>query len=429
MRVIKLSSMDSSGGAARAALRLHQGLQKLGVDSHMLVQHRTGRYNNVSGASGRVAKLCSRFRLLLDQLPVLPFRNRAQGVFAPAWLPSIAWKRANALHADIMHLHWITKAFLSIEDLARLNAPIVWTLHDMWAFTGGCHYDMGCRRYQSHCGLCPALGSKQEHDLSHRVFSRKLKAWENINLTIVCPSQWLANCARESTLLKNRRIEVIPNGLDLDIFKPVNKETARVHLGFRTDSKLILFGAMGSTENERKGFSQLLSALKLLSAYSFSIKPEVIIFGASESSKALHACFPIHYAGQVSNDQDLTALYAAADVFVAPSLQDNLPNTVMEALACGTPCVAFGIGGMPDMIEHQKNGYLAKSYNPNDLAEGIAWVLRDPARWRQLSVQSRTSVEQKYELTSVAGRYHDLYKELLGTSNRRLSHRLEQETG
>lgn len=415
MRIVTLSTMDSSGGAARAALRLNSGLQSIGVDSRMVVQCRTSSCNSVYGPTGKLASATAKARLLLDQIPVLPFWRNSKGVFAPGWLPGKAWKSANALHPDIIHLHWITKAFLGVRDLARLNAPLVWTLHDMWAFTGGCHYDMGCSRYRAHCGSCPVLDSKKDNDLSRKVLSRKHKAWQNINLTIVSPSQWLANCARESTLLKNRRIEVIPNGLDLERFKPVDKKTARTHLGLGANSKLILFGAMGSTENERKGFTQLKRALELLSAADLKEKPQVIVFGASQPSHPEYAGLSVQYVGQLDNDQDLVALYAAADVFVAPSLQDNLPNTVMESLACGTPCVAFSIGGMPDMIEHQKNGYLARPYSPHDLADGIAWILGDMDRWQQLSAQSRTSVEQKYELTSVAGKYHDLYKELLGT--------------
>jgi len=328
MRIVKLSTMDTNGGAARAALRLHTGLQAIGVDSRMVVQCRSSTTRDVFGPAGKSAIATAKARLLLDQFPVIPFWKHSNGVFAPAWLPGKAWKRANALQPDITHLHWITKAFLSIEDLSRLNSPIVWTLHDMWAFTGGCHYDMGCSRYRAHCGSCPVLDSKKDHDLSSKVLSRKHKAWQNINLTIVSPSRWLANCARESTLLKNRRIEVIPNGLDLERFKPVDKKTARAHLGLGANSKLILFGAMGSTENERKGFTQLKRALELLSAADIKEKPQVIVFGASQPSHPEYAGLSVQYVGQLDNDLDLVALYAAADVFVAPSLQDNLPNTV-----------------------------------------------------------------------------------------------------
>ena len=416
MRVVILNTMDRSGGAARAAGRLNKGLQSLDIDSRMLVQVKTGNDQDVIGRVGRVARATARLRLLADQLPVIPRWWKMQGVFAPALLPGNAWRRANAQNADIIHMHWVTKAFLSIEDIARLNAPIVWTLHDMWPFTGGCHYDLDCERYRSSCGACPVLGSRRRHDLSQRILYRKHKAWHNMNMTIVSPSRWLADCARNSSLMHRHRIEVIPNGLDLDQFKPIIKSYARTQLSLQPDVKLILFGSMGPTENSRKGFSYLQSALRQLAVMGWTKQASVIVFGASGPARHSESDFPTRYIEQISDDHSLAALYSAADVFVAPSLQDNLPNTVMEALACGTPCVAFRIGGMPDMIKHRENGYLVEPRNELDLAYGISWVLEDQLRWQQLSEQSRTSVQQNYELTAVAKKYKALYEELLDAS-------------
>jgi len=415
MKILIVNTSDIQGGAARAAYRIHKGLRKIGVDSHLRVQIKMGNEPTVSGHSGKKTVLINKVRLLLDQIPVLLHRRHNKDVFAPAWLPDRTWLKILADNPDIIHLHWITKAFIQIESLARFNKPIVWTLHDMWAFTGGCHYDVGCGRFRIHCGACPILESSQEHDLSHRVLSRKYQALQNLNLTIVTPSRWLANCAKESALLGGFRVEVIPNGLDLSLYQPMNKDKARVLLGLPTDKQLILFGAMDATDNKRKGFGYLQTALQEL-AKKWSERAVAIVFGAFQPKKTPQMGLPIQYLGPIQSDEKLVALYSAADVFVAPSVQENLSNTVMESLACGTPCVAFDIGGMPDMIEHEKNGYLAKPYQSEELTKGIAWVLEDQARWQFISQRARAKVEQKFELSHIARRYLALYEELLSSN-------------
>jgi len=412
MRVDLLNTMDRSGGAARAAHRLHQGLRAMQVDSRMLVQLRTGNDAGVTGNSGKTAATLARLRLLADQLPVLPRRRRQRGVFAPALIPGGAWRAANRQQADIIHLHWITKAFLGIADIPRLNAPLVWTLHDMWPMTGGCHYDLGCGRYTDACGRCPVLGSEHDNDLSARLLQRRQRAWRDLDLTIVSPSHWLAGCARNSTLLHGFRTEVIPNGIDLDCFRPVPKSEARAALSIDPDARIILFGAMGATADERKGYRRLRSALQILSGRR--LQARLLVFGATRREPAPVDGLPVQFAGRLQSDRDLACLYSAADVFVAPSAQDNLPNTIMEALACGTPCVAFRVGGIPDMIRHRDNGYLAEPGDSGDLAAGIEWTLADPHRLHMLSLQARRSAEDNYDLTSIAGRYLALYREILG---------------
>jgi glycosyltransferase involved in cell wall biosynthesis len=213
-------------------------------------------------------------------------------------------------------------------------------------------------------------------------------------------------------LLGGFRVEVIPNGLDLSLYQPMNKNKARALLGLPTDKQLILFGAMGATDNKRKGFGYLQTALQEL-AKQWGERAVAMVFGASQPKKLPNMGLPTQYLGQLQSDDQLVALYSAADVFVAPSVQENLSNTVMESLACATPGVAFNIGGMPDMIEHKKNGYLAKPYQSKELAKGIAWVLEDQARWQSLSQRARTKVEQEFELSHIARRYLALYEELL----------------
>jgi glycosyltransferase involved in cell wall biosynthesis len=284
----------------------------------------------------------------------------------------------------------------------------------MWPFTGGCHYSGECDKYTQSCGHCPQLNSQQDGDISGWVWWRKAKAWKNLNLTIVTPSQWLADCARNSSLFQDLRIEVIANGLDIQRYKPIEKKIARHLLGLPQDKQLILFGAMTATSDNRKGFHLLLPAIKKLSQGEiWQHKLELVVFGASEPVNPPDFGLKTHYLGRLNDDISLALVYAAADIFVAPSLEDNLPNTVMEALACGTPSVAFKIGGMPDMIEHQENGYLAHPYDIEDLAQGIHWVLEDSERYQKLCDCAREKVVREFTLEIQASKYLKLYNEVL----------------
>ena len=287
----------------------------------------------------------------------------------------------------------------------------------MWPFTGGCHYSGECDRYTQSCGVCPQLHSNQNWDISRWVWQRKNKAWKNLNLTIITPSRWLADCAKNSSLFEDLRIEVIPYGLDTKKYKPLDKQFARNLLGLPVDKQIVFFGAMSATSDRRKGFHLLLPALQKLSQFQvWQDRLELAVFGASQPINPPNFGFRTHYLGRLNDDISLALVYSAADVFVAPSIQDNLPNTVMEALACGTPCVAFKIGGIPDMIEHEQNGYLAQPFDVEELATGIAWVLEDSERYHKLCDRAREKVEQEFTLEIQASKYLKLYNEILQSS-------------
>lgn len=415
MKTLLLNTFDLVGGAARAAFRLHKGLEGIGVNSHMLVQRKSSDDPSVIGPQNILEKALGkrRVRPMLDSLPVKLYHKRRHADFSPAVLPENLATKIFALNPDIVHLHWVSYGFLRLETLKRLHRPLVWTLHDMWAFTGGCHYDQGCNRYRESCGKCPILRSSKEKDLSRWIWQRKQKSWQDLNLTVVAPSRWLADCVKASSLFHNVRVEIIPNGINLSRFTSHNKKLARKRLSLPPDKRLILFGAIESTRNERKGFRFLKPALQWLVNNGWSDKAELVIFGASKPKKPPNLGFRSHYIGRVRNDAKLALLYAAADIFVAPSTQDNLPNTVMEALACGTPCVAFRIGGMPDMIEHKTTGYLAEPFKTEELAKGIAWILNDEARWEALSHQARDGAKQQFGIYRIAQCYLDLYESIL----------------
>ena len=410
MKVLIVNTFDTSGGAARAAYRLHRAMQSIGVGSQMLVQCKTGDDYTVIGPQTKVQKALCLIRPELDALPVRQYKNKTRTLFSPSWLPfSGVVDKINASDADIVHLHWIAKGMMRIEDIARIKKPVVWSLHDMWAFTGGCHIDSGCGKYVSRCEACPVLGSTRKGDLSYRIFLRKAKTYAKIPfLTIVSPSRWLATCAQNSALLADKCVVTVPNPIDTHTFRPFNKEIARDMLGLPQDKKLVLFGAMDVTSDPNKGFTQLTTVMHTIKSADL----ELAVFGASRPINAPDFGFPAHYLGYMSNDLSLRILYAAADVMVVPSMQEAFGQTASESMACGTPVVAFGATGLLDIIDHQQNGYLATPYDPTSLAEGIDWVLNHPTP-QDLSKNARRKVMEKFEATNVARQYVALYEDVL----------------
>ena len=417
MKLLLVSASDIGGGAARAAYRLHHGLQRIGVASQMLVQERCTDDGTVIAPPTKVGRKFGKLRPILDGLPLSLYHKRKRVPFSPQWLPDCNLSRVVTLRPDIVNLHWSCGGYLQIETIPKFSQPLVWTLHDMWAFTGGCHYSQDCDRYTDSCGACPQLASDKDWDLSRWIWQRKARAWKGINLTIVTPSSWLAKCVQSSSLFRDVRVEIIANGLDTERYKPLDRSIARKILNLPQDKQLIFFGALSATGDRRKGFHLLQPALQSLSKSGGPHQIEVVVFGSSQPSKPPDLGFKSHYLGKLSDDISLALVYAAADVFVSPSTQDNLSNTVVEATACGIPCVAFNIGGMPNIIEHQQNGYLAQP-DIEDLAQGIAWVLENRERHQKLSDRAREKAEQEFDLEIQAGRYLSLFTEIAETRSK-----------
>lgn len=410
MKVLIVNTSDIEGGAARAAFRLHKSLLLEKIDSQMLVMNKASDVKTVHGADSKFNKGLAHLRPVLDYLPVSRYKSKTKTLFTPAWLPfSDIVNRINQIKPDIVHLHWIAGGMLRVEDIARIKVPIVWSLHDMWPFTGGCHYDEGCKAYQQSCGNCKVLRSNKENDLSRKIFLRKKYVFEkNSNLTLIGLSHWLANKAKSSTLFSQFKVLNLPNPIDTQAFAPYSKVSSRTLLNLPLNKKLILFGAMGATDDPRKGFQELSQALQTLSVTDI----ELVVFGSSAPVQGSIFKQKIHYLGRLHDDAAFRALYSAVDVTLVPSLQENLSNTIMESLACATPVVGFDIGGNSDLIEHKGNGYLAKPYDVSDLAAGIAWVLAY-ANSQQLSRAAREKVLANFDSQHVAQQYIELYKEIL----------------
>lgn len=412
MKILMVNASDINGGAARAAYRLHRALLDQNIDSQMLVQEKNSSDHTVICSAGKMGRAMEKMkiRLRLDQLPLKFYKNRTKTSFSPAWLPwSNIVNKINEINPHIVHLHLINSGMIRIEDLMKIKIPIVWSLHDNWAFTGGCHVKWECERYKDECGLCPRLDSHRENDLSRIIWRRKNKVYPKIDkLTLIGLSKWINECSKESSLLKNKKHINLPNPIDTSIYKPFKKEYARELLNLPKNKKLLLFGAMSSSSAVNKGFSLLKESLDKLEYKNL----ELVIFGSNKPKEPQNLEFKTHYMGHLNDDVSLVVLYNAVDVMVVPSLQENLSNVIMESLACATPVVGFDAGGNCDMIEHRKNGYLAKPFDIEDLVNGIEWILNNES-YDNLCREARKKVLEKFDSTIVAKKYIDVYKEIL----------------
>ena len=409
LKILHVNFSDIRGGAAIAARRLHLALLKNGVNSKMIVCENINKDMNIIGPSNKYNKLLNLFRPILDQIPLRRYKRRSDTMFSPAWVMGRSLVKAiNKDAPDIVHLHWVNNGMLSIKDISEINAPIIWTLHDMWPFTGGCHYDEHCGLFTSTCGNCKVLRSRHNIDLSHKNLQKKKKSYSKVDqLHVVGLSKWISDEAKKSVLFSNRNVTNLPNTINTNIFKPLDRKYCRDVLNLRKDKKYILFGAMSSTSDPRKGFEQIVQALHYIKDPSI----EFLIFGNASDN------FPdsrntLHYLGQKYDDETLSVLYNAADVVVVPSLQENFSNVILESLSCGSPVVAFDIGGNADMVHHLINGYLAKPFDVRDLSEGMMWTLLDE-NLSELSKNARSCVLDNYDEKIIAGKYIELYKSIL----------------
>ncbi len=413
--VLHLSTFHLEGGAGVAATRLHRALLKNGVDSKMLVHaNLTAEAGVAALAETKWEKKKAFARFAGERLFFLP-NERGSSVrfaFSPAGVGADISSHPWVLEADVIHLHWINFGFLSmnsLEKLFSLGKPIVWTLHDMWTFTGGCHYSRGCDHYLSHCQYCPYLHKPDEYDISFSQFEQKLNIYKKTDMFLISPSRWLDGIVKQAVLTKHMASASIPNCVDTLLFKPLDKVEIRKKSGLPLNKKLILF-AGANTQDPRKGFAYFKEAIRQLNESGSDC--EVLIFGKSNPDSFGSFPVPVHYLGTITKPEDMVDAYNAADLIVVPSLEDNLPNTIMEALACGTPVAGFKTGGIPEMIDHQLNGYLSEIRSAESLNEGIQWILENNKDGK-LSDYARKKVLDLYAEEVVAYQYSQIYKSLI----------------
>lgn len=411
MKVLQVNEHDSRGGAARAARTLHESLLNEGIDSWMFVQKRTLDDPRVIGPEGKFKQGLGLVRGPWDTRRLRKYPEREGAVFSPNLLKDRYVEPMNLVSADIQHLHWIGSGFLQIESLSRLKGPLVWTLHDQWAMTGGCHNSFGCERFTAQCGSCPVLHSTIENDLSRTIYLRKRRAWPSLNLHIVTPSRWLGEDCQRSSLLSRFPNTVIPNGLNLKVFRPWDKRIAREALDLPQDKLCVLFGAMAATSDKNKGFAELVQALQhLREDREIAERIILLIFGAFAPSSPPNLGFPVRYMGVLHDNPTIAMLYSSADVVVVPSLYENFPTTALEAAACGVPCTGFATTGVKEIIEDGITGFLAKPYDALELARAIGMGLRAGP---QMHADARKRAEDLYDWRATARAHIKLYESIL----------------
>ena len=420
MRILHICTTNN-GGAGKAAFRLHLGLKSIGVKTKLLVLRRSGSSNSdvVEFTQGNniLKRAWNRLRngyIFYEFNAYKNTRPKGLDLFSNDRAIYEISKHPFVKETDIINLYWIT----GMVDYRRFfsnihNKPIVWRLSDMNPFTGGCHYSGGCTKYQTGCGACPQLGSEDLNDLSRKIFKRKENAYNGKIIHIVTPSKWLGDCAKRSLLFKGFPIEVIPNGVPTDIFTKRDKQFSRDLLNLPRDKILILFG--DDYRVERKGFKYLLQALELLKERIDPSKMCLVTFGPKQYldifSKEI--IFPICQLGYIHDEALLSSVYSSADIFMVPSLEDNLPNVMLESMACGTPVVGFNTGGIPDIITAHKTGLLAEVKNAEELSQKIEYMIAHPKEREVMGVNAIQLVRQKYAAEIQAEAYLKLYKMLL----------------
>lgn len=417
MKVIQLSFSDIVGGGGfRAAYRIHHALRRHDIDSNMAVSIKgTDDWTVKKVPDTKISRIIAQARASVGYLPHrLWLKTENPIIHSPALLPSRWPDLVNHSDADLVHMHWVNSEMLSIADIGKLRKPVVWTLHDMWAFCGAEHYTDG-DRYQSGYFSDNRPSYESGFDLNRWTWNRKHKHWKR-PFQIVTPSHWLAACVSKSALMRDWPVTVVPNTIDTEVWQPIDQKLARQLLSLPTDVPLLLFGAGGGTRDPRKGFDLLQAALEHLRGQMPQL--QLVVFGQGAPKDQVDLGFPIHYTGRLHDELSLRTLYSAADAMVIPSRQDNLPNTGLEAHACGTPVIAFHVGGLPDIVDHCKTGYLAKPFDTIDLAKGIQWVIIDENRLNSLSICSRQRAIDNWSPHIVVKSYEKIYQNVLENNSK-----------
>ena len=417
MRPLLVSHSDSAGGAARATYRLHRALVDQAVDSHMRVASKASGDWRVTGPAGRAGKAWSLIRTRVGQQLLRSQQTTNPLPHSPAVVPSRLASELNRSDADVINLHWVGGEMISIEDIGRIRKPVVWTLHDSWAFCGTEHHPDGLDDLRYAQGYA-AANRRPGHgglDLDAWAWRRKQRSWRR-PFVAVTPSRWLADCARRSVLMRDWPIHVIPNALPVDVYRPWPQDVARAAYGLAGDARIVLFGAIGGT-SRAKGWDLLAQALPLVAQTIPGVVGVVV--GQSEPRDPPRVGMPLHFVGTLNDDVAMAMLYSAADVVVLPSRLENLPQSGTEAQACGVPVVGFDCSGLPDVVAQRETGFLARPYDAADLAAGIIWAVADPQRLRELGRRARERALALWAPGPVVERYLTVYHEAMAMEARR----------
>ena len=424
MRVLIVNTSERNGGAAVAANRLMEALNNHGVKAKMLVRDKQSDSLTVVGLQG---KWWQQWCFLWERLVIfchLHFSRKHLFELDIANTGTDITRLPEFREADIIHLHWINQGMLSLGIIRKIlnsGKPVVWTMHDIWPATAICHLTLGCNKFKTGCHHCKYLpGNGSTRDLSAKIWRRKQHLLDGQSITFVACSRWLEAEAKMSALLNGQKVTNIPNSIDTSIYKVGNRSEARQRLGLPTDKQVILFVSQRVT-NLNKGMEYLIEACNQLVSQHPEMKETtaVAILGGHAEDVVAELPFEAYPLGYVSEEHRIADVYRAANVFVLPSLSENLPNTIMESMACGIPCVGFKVGGIPEEIDHLKNGYVAAYRNAEDLARGIRWILCE-ADYDSLSASAVKKVNRCYSQQSVALKYTEIYNEAIAQKDYKL---------
>lgn len=418
MRVLLINTSERIGGAAIAASRLMESLKNHGIKAKLLVRNKQTDQITVVSLNQNWRMV---WKFVWERIVILIANHfKRKNIFAVdiANTGTDITSLPEFQQADVIHLHWINQGMLSLKNIEKILAsgkPVVWTMHDMWPCTGICHHARECTNYQTECHNCPFIhGGSKEKDLSFHIFKKKQDLYKNKHISFVACSHWLEGQAKKSALLSRHEVMCIPNPLNTNLFKPRSKKEARSKCLLPQNKKLMLFGSVKITD-KRKGIDYLIESCKMLAEKHPELKEQlgVVVFGNHSEQLESLLPFKVYPLNFVTNEHQMVDIYNAVDIFATPSLEENLPNTIMEAMACGIPCVGFNVGGIPEMIDHLHNGYVARYKSSEDFANGIYWTLTEPD-YPGLSEQACRKATAHYSENTVAKKYIDLYNKVTG---------------
>ncbi len=417
MKPLIVSTTDGIGGADRAAFRLLQSLRLENLDAEMFVLHKNTDYFYIHTSVSKMERVLIILKNILSNRIQQLQKTDNKMLHSGNWFGSHLLKDINRSKYDLVNLHWCNAEALSVKQISSINKPIVMTLHDMWAFCGSEHIveDIISARFRLGYYKNNRLEGEHGLDIDRKVWLRKKKHWTK-PFHIVSPSYWLSKCALDSDLFKEWPISIIPNPINIELFKPLNKKLCREILQLPQDIILVGFAAILGTNTLLKGFDLLVQAFNCITDVKMLEKMECVVVGQSRPKEKGSINIPIHYMGHLNDEFSMALFYNAIDIMVVPSRQENLPQTATEAQACGTPVVAFNCTGLTSAIEHNKTGYLARAYDSEDLAEGIRKILTDQDNYKQLQQNARERAVKLWSQEVVSNQYIELYKKVLASS-------------
>jgi glycosyltransferase involved in cell wall biosynthesis len=419
LKVVHINTYDGNGGAGRACLRLNRALIEQGVDSKIVVHYKFGKKPAIKSFNGNfIQKAYTAATIIAERVLAKQYLKPIKTPFSFTWFGRSIINHPDVKGAHVIHLHWVNHSFLDpkhLTEIAKLNKPVVWTFHDSNAFTGGCHVRYDCDHFERECGNCPVLKSASPNDISHSQWLQKHDAYSILDFTVIAPSTWMEKSVSRASLMTGKAVKQIANTLETNIFKPKDKKEAKLQAGLPADKFIFLSGFMPSRKDLHKGTSYLLESMDLLKERMGidADKIELVVFGNRNTEDVPEFPFKTSFLGTINDDEKLSNCYAAADAFLTTSIEDNLPYTVMESLACGTPVIAFTTGGIPDMVQHQYNGYLAEYRDAESFTDGMEWIIKHPEK-EKLNQQARQTVMDKFSETIIAKKHIDVYNEVTG---------------